>query len=74
VAREEIEEILLQAMIYCGVPGANSAFRQAREVFAQMERENLLSDPDACPRPAHFINLRFSATTACDWPRQHLQQ
>jgi alkylhydroperoxidase/carboxymuconolactone decarboxylase family protein YurZ len=26
-------------MIYCGVPAANSAFKQAREVFAQMERE-----------------------------------
>ena len=25
--------------ICCGVPAANSAFRQAREVFAQMERE-----------------------------------
>jgi alkylhydroperoxidase/carboxymuconolactone decarboxylase family protein YurZ len=39
VTREEIREVLLQAMIYCGVPAANSAFKQAREVFAQMERE-----------------------------------
>jgi 4-carboxymuconolactone decarboxylase len=39
VPREEIREVLLQAMIYCGVPAANSAFKQAREVFAQMERE-----------------------------------
>ena len=39
VTREEIQEVLLQAMIYCGVPAANSAFKQAREVFAQMERE-----------------------------------
>jgi 4-carboxymuconolactone decarboxylase len=40
VSKEEIREVLLQAMIYCGVPAANSAFKQAREVFAQMEREN----------------------------------
>jgi hypothetical protein len=26
-------------MIYCGVPAANSAFKQAREVFAEIERE-----------------------------------
>ena len=39
VTREEIREVLLQAMIYCGVPAANSAFKQGREVFAQMERE-----------------------------------
>ena len=39
VTREEIAEVLLQAAIYCGVPAANSAFKQAREVFAQMARE-----------------------------------
>ena len=33
VSREEISEVLLQAAIYCGVPAAISAFRQAREVF-----------------------------------------
>jgi 4-carboxymuconolactone decarboxylase len=38
VTREEIREVLLQVMIYCGVPAANSAFRQAREVFTQMEQ------------------------------------
>jgi 4-carboxymuconolactone decarboxylase len=40
VTREEIREVLLQTAIYCGVPAANSAFRQAREVFTQMERED----------------------------------
>ena len=39
VTRDEIREVLLQAMIYCGVPAANSAFKQAREVFAQMARD-----------------------------------
>jgi 4-carboxymuconolactone decarboxylase len=39
VTKDEIREVLLQCMIYCGVPAANSAFKQAREVFADMERE-----------------------------------
>ena len=39
VTKEEIAEVLLQAAIYCGVPAANSAFKQAREVFAQMDGE-----------------------------------
>jgi 4-carboxymuconolactone decarboxylase len=38
VTKEEIREVLLQVMIYCGVPAANSAFRQASEVFARMEQ------------------------------------
>jgi 4-carboxymuconolactone decarboxylase len=40
VTKEEIQEVLLQTMIYCGVPAANSAFKQAREVFAAMDKEN----------------------------------
>jgi 4-carboxymuconolactone decarboxylase len=44
VTREEICEVLLQAMIYCGVPAANSAFKQAREVFAEMAREQSRSE------------------------------
>lgn len=39
VTRDEIREVLLQVMIYAGVPAANAAFRLAREVFAQMDRE-----------------------------------
>ena len=39
VSKDEIGEVLLQTMIYCGVPAANSAFKQAREVFAAMEKE-----------------------------------
>jgi 4-carboxymuconolactone decarboxylase len=35
VTRKEIQEVLLQTAIYCGVPAANSAFRTAEEVFAE---------------------------------------
>jgi len=34
VTREQIQEVLLQTAIYCGVPAANTAFHIAEEVFA----------------------------------------
>lgn len=37
VTRDEIQELLMQAAIYCGVPAANSAFHMAEEVFAAMD-------------------------------------
>jgi 4-carboxymuconolactone decarboxylase len=37
VSREEIQEVLLQTAIYCGVPAANSAFHIAQEVFAEID-------------------------------------
>ncbi|HUL15586.1 MAG TPA: 4-carboxymuconolactone decarboxylase [Terriglobales bacterium] len=37
VSREEIQEVLLQSAIYCGVPAANSAFHSAEEVFAELD-------------------------------------
>ena len=39
VTKEEIREVLLQVMIYAGVPAANAAFRIAREIFAQLETQ-----------------------------------
>jgi 4-carboxymuconolactone decarboxylase len=39
VTREEIQEVLLQSAIYCGVPAANSAFHIAQEVFAEIDAE-----------------------------------
>jgi 3-oxoadipate enol-lactonase/4-carboxymuconolactone decarboxylase len=40
VTRAEISEVLLQSAIYCGVPDANTAFRIAQQVFADLD------DPD----------------------------
>ena len=37
VSRDEIQEVLLQAAIYCGVPAANSAFHAAEEVFDHLD-------------------------------------
>ena len=37
VSREEIQELLLQAAIYCGVPAANSAFHATEEVFEALD-------------------------------------
>jgi len=39
VTREEIQELLLQSAIYCGVPAANTAFHIAQEVFAEIDKE-----------------------------------
>jgi 4-carboxymuconolactone decarboxylase len=35
VSRQDIQELLLQTAIYCGVPAANHAFQVAEEVFAE---------------------------------------
>jgi 4-carboxymuconolactone decarboxylase len=37
VSRKEIQEVLLQTAVYCGVPAANSAFHIAEEVFDETE-------------------------------------
>src|SRR3984957_14939862 len=37
VSGEEIQELLLQSAIYCGVPAANTAFHLAQEVFAEID-------------------------------------
>ena len=36
VSRQEIQEVLLQSAIYCGVPAANHAFHVAEEFFAEL--------------------------------------
>lgn len=41
VTRQEIQEILLQVCIYCGVPTAGEAFKVAREVFEEPESAGL---------------------------------
>jgi 4-carboxymuconolactone decarboxylase len=39
VSREEIQELLLQTAVYCGVPAANAAFHIAEEVFESLEKK-----------------------------------
>ena len=36
LAADDLKEVLLQAAIYCGVPAANTAFKEAREVMAEL--------------------------------------
>jgi 4-carboxymuconolactone decarboxylase len=36
LTKDEIKEILMQTAIYCGVPAAIEAFRNAKEVFKEM--------------------------------------
>lgn len=37
VTRAEIQEVFLQACVYCGVPAAGEAFKVAKEVFEEPE-------------------------------------
>jgi len=37
VTRAEIEEVLLQSAIYCGLPAANNAFQWTQRVFDEMD-------------------------------------
>ena len=39
VTRDEIKEILLQVCGYCGIPAGFEAFRIARDVFAEVDKE-----------------------------------
>jgi 4-carboxymuconolactone decarboxylase len=38
VTQKEIQEVLLQSAIYCGIPAANSAFGIAEEVFRESKK------------------------------------
>jgi alkylhydroperoxidase/carboxymuconolactone decarboxylase family protein YurZ len=35
---DDIKEIILQQAIYCGVPAANNAFKEAAEVIAEVTK------------------------------------
>lgn len=37
LTRDEIKEVILQSAIYCSVPSANSAFKVAQGVFAELD-------------------------------------
>ena len=36
LSKEDIQEVFLQAAIYCGVPASIDSFRCAKEVFTEM--------------------------------------
>ena len=38
LSRDEIKEIILQTLVYCGAPASLEATRVAREVFAEMDK------------------------------------
>ena len=46
VTREEMQEVLLQASIYCGVPAANTAFRWASSALAAIDAEQHATDSE----------------------------
>ena len=38
LSQDDIKEVILQQAIYCGVPAANHAFKEAAEVFAGLSK------------------------------------
>lgn len=36
LTEDDLKEVLLQSAVYCGVPAANTAFREARDVIDQL--------------------------------------
>ena len=36
LSQDQVKEVLMQAAIYVGVPGANTGFKEAREVIAEL--------------------------------------
>ena len=38
--QDDIKEIIMQQAIYCGVPAANHAFKEAADVIAEIEKRN----------------------------------
>jgi 4-carboxymuconolactone decarboxylase len=39
LSQDDVKEVLLQAAVYCGVPTANTAFREARDVIAELAKK-----------------------------------
>lgn len=39
ITRDEIQEVVLQSAIYCGVPASLDAMKAAKEVIGEMEKE-----------------------------------
>jgi 4-carboxymuconolactone decarboxylase len=37
LTQDDLKEVLMQSTIYCGVPAANTAFKEARAVIAQLD-------------------------------------
>ncbi len=38
LSRDDIKEVLLQSAVYCGVPAANTAFKEARAVIGEVSK------------------------------------
>ena len=39
LSQDDLKEVLLQTAVYCGVPTANTAFKEAREVIAELAKK-----------------------------------
>jgi 4-carboxymuconolactone decarboxylase len=47
LTQDQVKEVLLQSAIYCGVPSANTAFKEAKAIIAEIAAENAAKKPAA---------------------------
>ncbi len=50
--QDDVKEVLMQAAIYCGVPAANTGFKEAREVIAELGARKSATKARAKPKKA----------------------
>jgi 4-carboxymuconolactone decarboxylase/3-oxoadipate enol-lactonase/4-carboxymuconolactone decarboxylase len=52
---DDLKEVLLQSTVYCGIPAANHAFKEAREVMKQLGAKEAAAGKGA---PAKALSKR----------------
>ena len=47
LTQDQVKEVLLQSAIYCGVPSANTAFKEAKAIIAELDAEKIVEKKKA---------------------------
>jgi 4-carboxymuconolactone decarboxylase len=47
LTQNQVKEVLMQSAIYCGVPSANTAFKEAKAIIAELAAEKSAKKPAA---------------------------
>ncbi len=52
---DQIKEVLLQGAIYCGVPAANTAFKETKMIIAELEAAQKMKSAARAAKPAKAV-------------------
>jgi 4-carboxymuconolactone decarboxylase len=52
LTQNQVKEVLLQSAIYCGVPSANTAFKEAKAIIAELAAEKAAAKKNVAKKPA----------------------